>query len=133
MTARRLRIAVVGGPMYDALYAARLPAFTAETGVEVGVKLIHSALNERLAAEYAAGTGDYDLISTHGKYAAAQAGWLLPLDDLLPDDALADFATATVDGARAGGVLLGVPRNVDTRLLHYRKDLFADPDEQEAF
>jgi len=84
--------------MYDAVYAARLPAFTAETGIEVeiGARLIHSELNEHLAAAYAAGEGDYDLISTHGKYAPAQARWLLPLDDLTPSGALADFAEATI-------------------------------------
>lgn len=134
-TARRLKIAVVGGPMYDALYAARLPAFTAETGieVEVGARLIHSELNEHLAGAYATGTGDYDLISTHPKYAPAQAAWLLPLDDLVPAGALDDFAAATIALARVDGALLGVPRNIDTRLLHYRSDLFADRAERAAF
>ncbi len=131
----RLKIAVVGGPMYDRLYEERLPAFTVETGVEVeiGAKLIHPELNEHLAAAYGNGTGDYDLISTHGKYAPAQAAWLRPLDDLLPPGALDDFSAATVEMARIDGVLFGLPRNVDTRLLHYRSDLFNDPAEQSAF
>lgn len=130
-----LKVALVGGPMYDALYAQRLPAFTAATGipVEIGAQLIHPELNAHLAAAYANGDGGYDLITTHTKYAPSQADWLLPLDDLLPDDALADFAPATVDLARVDGRLLGVPRNVDTRLLHYRADLFDDPGEQRAF
>lgn len=131
----RLKIAVVGGPMYDRLYEERLPAFTAETGIEVeiGAKLIHPELNDHLAAAYQAGTGDYDLISTHGKYAPAQAAWLRPLDDLLPPGALGDFAAATVAMARIEGALFGIPRNVDTRLLHYRSDLFNDPAERASF
>lgn len=135
MAEGRLKIAVVGGPMYDRLYAERLPAFTAETeiAVEVGAKLIHPELNDHLAASYAAGAGDYDLISTHGKYAPAQVSWLRPLDDLLPPGALDDFSAATVAMARIDGVLYGVPRNVDTRLLHYRSDLFDDPAERDAF
>ena len=135
MTEMRLKIAVVGGPMYDRLYEERLPAFTAETGiaVEVGARLIHPELNDHLAAAYAAGTGDYDLISTHGKYAPAQVGWLRPLDDILPPGALDDFSATTVAMARIDGVLFGVPRNVDTRLLHYRSDLFDDPAERTEF
>ena len=35
--------------------------------------------------------------------------------------------------ARVDGVLLGIPRNVDTRLLFYRSDLFDDRDERAAF
>ena len=51
MTEMRLKIAVVGGPMYDRLYDERLPAFTAETGirVDIGAKLIHPELNDHLA------------------------------------------------------------------------------------
>ncbi len=135
MTETRLKIAVVGGPMYDRLYHERLPAFTAETGIEVdiGAKLIHPELNDHLAAAYGAGTGDYDLITTHGKYAPAQAAWLRPLDDLLPPGALDDFSAVTVEMARVDGALLGVPRNVDTRLLFYRSDLFGDKAEQAVF
>ena len=132
---RPLTIAVVGGPMYDALYASRLPAFTAETGipVEIGARLIHAELNEHLDRLYGSRQGHYDLITTHTKYAPSQAPWLLPLDDLLPADALADFEPATVELARVDGALLGVPRNVDARLLHYRTDLLDDPREQRSF
>ena len=32
-----LRVALVGGPMYDRLYAERLPLFTAKTGIQVTI------------------------------------------------------------------------------------------------
>lgn len=132
---KRLKVAFVGGPMYDPLYAARLPAFTERTGivVDMAAPRIHSALNDHLAHVYASGTGDYDLVSSHTKYAPSQAAWLLPLDDLLPPDTLDDFDPATVELARVDGRLLGIPRNVDTRLLHFRRDLFDDPAERRAF
>lgn len=131
----RLRVALVGGPMYNTLYEARLPAFTSETGieVEVGAKLIHSELNDHLDQVYREGIGTYDLVSTHTKYAPSQAGWLRPLDDLLPAGALDDFAPAMVELARVEDRLLGLPRNLDTRLLHYRGDLFAEPTERQRF
>jgi len=120
-----LRIALVGGPMYDRLYA-RLAEFESGTGlgVEVAVRLDHPALNARLAAEFAAG-GDprYDLVSTHTKYAPSQRDFLLPLDSYLPAVELADFPPALLDQARFEGDLLGLPRNIDVKLLYYRTDL----------
>lgn len=132
---RTLTIAVVGGPMYDRLYAEQLPRFTAETGitVSIGAHLIHADLNEHLASVLPEGGPRYDLISSHTKYAPSQARWLLPLDDLLPPDYLADFAPGIVEQARVEGQLLGIPRNIDTRLIHYRADLFRDPQERRAF
>lgn len=131
----RLRVALVGGPMYNRLYEVRLPVFTTETGieVEVGARLIHPELNDHLAQVYGEGQGPYDLVSTHTKYAPSQAGWLRPLDDLLPAGALDDFAPAMVELARVEGRLLGLARNLDTRLLHYRSDLFAEPTERRRF
>jgi len=132
---RTLTIAVVGGPMYDRLYEEQLPRFTAETGIEVsiGAHLIHADLNAHLATALPQGSPRYDLISTHTKYAPSQARWLLPLDELLPPDYLTDFAPAMVEQARVAGQLLGVPRNIDTRLLHYRADLFSDSQERQSF
>ncbi len=66
-----LRVALIAGPMYDALYA-RLPAFTQETGIAVDVAFSadHPALNAHLEA---LPTADYDLVSTHTKYRALAA------------------------------------------------------------
>lgn len=129
-----LRVAVVGGPMYDHLYK-ELPTFEAQTGytVEVVAQLIHPELNERLAEEYRSGTADYDLISTHTKYAPSQQEWLLPLDEFVTAEELAAFTPATIELARVDGKLMGLPRNIDVRLLYYRKDLFDAPAEQEKF
>jgi multiple sugar transport system substrate-binding protein len=79
-----LRILLVGGPMYDPLYA-RLDEFERGEGisVEVAVAPTHPELNERIEEEFASGTASYDLISTHTKYAPSQRQWLTPLDEEL--------------------------------------------------
>ncbi len=61
-----VRVALISGPMYDALYA-RLPEFTRLTGIDVELAFQgdHPALNEFLATEAAAAC---DLVSTHTKY-----------------------------------------------------------------
>lgn len=120
-----VRVALIAGPMYDALYA-RLPAFTQETGIVVDVAFSadHPALNTHLESAPASA---YDLISTHTKYAPSQLRLLAPLDDLLAPAELAGFLPRLIELARINGALYALPRNVDVRLLHYRTDLVDSP------
>ncbi|MBL8774957.1 MAG: extracellular solute-binding protein [Acidimicrobiales bacterium] len=115
-----LRVALVGGPMYDRLYDL-LP-----DDVEVVVHADHPTLNREAAAMLAAGER-IDLLSTHGKYAPSQAGWLLPLDDLVDPGALAGLAPRALDLCRFEGALLCAPRCIDVRVLWWRTDLLDAP------
>lgn len=116
MTADRLRVALVGGPMYDGLY----DLFADE--VEIVVHADHPTLNREVAARLAAGER-LDVISTHGKYAPSQAAWLRPLDDLVDAGVLAALAPKAVELCSFRGALLCVPRNIDVRVLWWRTDL----------
>jgi multiple sugar transport system substrate-binding protein len=53
----------------------------------------------------------------------ARAGWLRPLDDLLPADARAGFFAAPIDAVTWRGSPYAVPWYVDAGLLYYRSDL----------
>ena len=68
-----LRALLVGGPMYEPLYA-RLEKFTDITGLQLEIvkSLDHPDLNQRIETEFGNGTARYDLISTHTKYAPGQ-------------------------------------------------------------
>lgn len=119
-----LKVALVGGPMYDGLYE-RFAEFEKKAGarVEIGFKGDHPALNEHLAEH----GGEYDLVSTHSKYAPSQAEFLRPLDELVSQKELSDFQPSTVELMRYQGKLLQLPRLIDSKILIYRKDLFDDP------
>ena len=119
---------LVGGPMYDPLYA-RLEEFEAREGVEVEAVVApsHPELNERIAEEFGSGEASYDLISTHAKYAPSQRRWLTPLDDDLDETELVAFAQRPLELARIDGSLYGVPRNLDVKLLYHRTDLVPEP------
>ena len=124
----RVRVALVGGPMYDPLYA-RVPSFERETGlaVEIVARLPHPQLNAFVKDAFGrGGNPDLDLISTHTKYAPSQAQWLAPIDDM-PGELVADLLPRAAELSRIDGRLLQVPRNLDVRLLHVRRDLFDDP------
>lgn len=126
--AGRLRVLLIGGPMYDPLYE-RLPEFEERTGIEVEIvaRLDHPDLNERIGSEFGSGEAVYDLISTHAKYAPSQERWLTPLDEDLENEDLEHFNPRTLELARIDGKLYGVPRNLDVKLLFYRTDLVDGP------
>ena len=126
--ARNLGILVVGGPMYDPLYS-RLEEFEKREGmdVEVSVAPTHPDLNDRIEEEFGSEKASYDLISTHTKYAPSQSRWLTPLDEDLEDSDLETFTPRTLELARIDGLLYGVPRNLDVKLLYHRTDLVPEP------
>jgi len=134
MAGKKLKVALVGGPMYDGLYE-RFSMFEAETGyrVEIGAKLIHPELNDHIARVYTDGTGDYDLIVTHNKYAPSQKQWLMPLNEHLSSDEVGAFLPSTIDMATIDGDLVGLPRNIDVRLLYYRRDLIESAENRKRF
>jgi multiple sugar transport system substrate-binding protein len=119
-----VRVALVGGPMYDPLYKA-IPEFEKNFGVAVDivVRLPHPELNAWVEETFSAGDPDIDLLSTHTKYAPSQSRWLSPLDAVIAPDHLADLLPKPLALSWIGGHLLQVPRNIDVRLLHYRRDL----------
>jgi multiple sugar transport system substrate-binding protein len=112
-----LRVALVGGPMYDHLYR-----LLGDEDVEIVVHADHPTLN-REVARLLEDSGHLDVLSTHSKYAPSQASWLRPLDDLIDVEALAPKA---VDLCRFRGALLSVPRCIDVRVLWVRSDRVPD-------
>ncbi len=128
-----VRAALVGGPMYDPLYDS-IAAFERETGyrVEIVARLPHPELNAFVRTAFESGSPSIDLLSTHTKYAPSQEEWLAPLDARLMNDE-DDLLPRPLELSRIGGRLLQAPRNLDVRLLHYRRDLFEDPRERQAF
>jgi multiple sugar transport system substrate-binding protein len=120
-----LQVALISGPAYDPLYDG-LPRFTEATGITVRVAFRgdHPALNQHLASLPEV---PYDLVSTHTKYAPSQLRFLASLNELIEPATLTDFLPLLLKLARVEGSLYSVPRNIDVRLLHYRRDLIDSP------
>jgi multiple sugar transport system substrate-binding protein len=111
-----LRVALVGGPMYDRLYDTFPPG-----EVEVVAHADHPTLNRQVAAMLAAGER-IDVLATHSKYAPSQSQWLRPLDELVDHAAIALLAPRAVELCRFEGVQLCLPRLIDVRVLWVRTD-----------
>ncbi|RIH84080.1 putative ABC transporter-binding protein [Meiothermus luteus] len=125
----RLRVLVVGGPMYDRLYTTIGP-FAERERVEIELVRAqnHADLNRRIAEGFSRGEG-FDLLSTHSKFAPSQKQWLQPLDGWFDREELAVFDPRALELARIEGQLYGLPRNLDVKLLHYRTDRLESPPE----
>jgi multiple sugar transport system substrate-binding protein len=132
--AKVVRVALVGGPMYDPLYET-ISEFERESGVLVETvgRFPHPELNAFLKRALDSDLPVVDLISTHTKYAPSQAQGLAPLDGVLTAAEKDDILERPRELSCIGGALRQAPRNLDVRLLHYRRDLFEDPREQDAF
>lgn len=116
MSDDRLRVALVGGPMYDHLYASLDP-----DRVEVVVHADHPTLNREVAQRLAAGER-IDVLATHSKYAPSQQPWLRPLDELVEPSVVEPLAGRAVELCRVDGGLLSLPRLIDVRVLWVRTD-----------
>jgi multiple sugar transport system substrate-binding protein len=115
-----LRVALVGGPMYDHLYSLFEPG-----EVEVVVHADHPTLNREVAARLVRGER-LDVLSTHSKYVPSQAAWLRPLDELVDAPTVDALAPRAVDLCRVDGRLLSLPRLIDVRVLWARRDRMDD-------
>jgi len=111
-----LRVALVGGPMYDRMY----DMFETDD-VEVVVHADHPTLNRQVASMLAAGER-IDVLATHSKYAPSQSQWLFPLDDLVDAAAIAPLAPRAVELCRFADAQLCLPRLIDVRTLWVRAD-----------
>lgn len=120
-----VRVALVGGPMYDLLYDA-IPSFEheAQVRVEVVAQLPHPELNTFVKEAFESGLR-LDVISTHTKYAPSQAAWLSSLDEVMSNDLVDDLLPRPAQLSRIEGKLLQIPRNLDVRLLHFRRDVIS--------
>jgi multiple sugar transport system substrate-binding protein len=111
-----LRVALVGGPMYDRLYGMFGPG-----EVDVVVHADHPTLNRQVAEILGSG-GRIDLVSTHSKYAPSQVEWLHPLDELVAGSTIAALAPRAVELCRFEGISWCLPRLIDVRVLWARTD-----------
>ncbi len=115
-----LRIALVGGPMYDHIEAAFAPG-----EVEIVVKADHPVLNRAVAGMLRDGVR-IDVLATHSKYAPSQTKWLYPLDEEISIDT-GELASAAVNLCRFEERQWCVPRLIDVRLAWSRADRMQSP------
>jgi multiple sugar transport system substrate-binding protein len=116
------------------------PEWEELTGIEVRVSEVpYEELFPKAMLEHRAGTGAYDMLTIAPSWVAdmVRAGALEPLDPYIEKYGVAseldDIAPAFRDWMTFDGKTYALVVDGDVHILYYRKDLFEDPANQEAF
>jgi multiple sugar transport system substrate-binding protein len=117
------------------------PKWEALTGIKVKVIEVPTAeMFTKILQEHRAGTGAYDALNVIPSWMAdlVLAGALEPLDPWVDKfgyrDELNDIAPVFRDNwMKVNGKIYGFPDDGDVFIMYYRKDVFADPQNQTEF
>ena len=124
-------LAESGGESMQKAVAAK---FTAETGIGVTFVVVpYAGVYDKLSAELAAGSSNYDVATIDVVWMAKLAEFVEPLDALFTDAVKADLQPALLADARVAGKWVGMPAWANAEILFYRRDLFDDPAQRAAF
>lgn len=129
-----IKMANIGGGQYEELYKS-IPEFEAATGAKVEIVFLGDGfqIDRKLKQDFAAGTVDYDVAWDHTSFFSQYVDFLEPLENYFTADELADFTPRVLDFGRRDGHLWLIPRHADISVVHYRTDLWNDPDNQARF
>jgi multiple sugar transport system substrate-binding protein len=133
-TDKTITVLVEGGSPANTVAAQTAEQFKQKTGYEVKIETVpYIGVYDKLNAELKAKTGAYDAAVIDILWFPALADGLLPMDDLMTGEVKADLFPSLIDGGTVSGKTLGMPVWTNSKILLYRKDLFEDPKEKEAF
>lgn len=127
-----ITVLVEGGGLMLQEEAAKL--FEEQTGYIVEfVEVPYASVVERLSAEMAAQGSSFDVATIDVVWMSRFADFAEPLDALFTEEVIADLFPALVADAQIGGTYVGMPTWANAEIIYYRKDLWEDPAEMEAF
>ncbi|MFV0431959.1 MAG: ABC transporter substrate-binding protein, partial [Alphaproteobacteria bacterium] len=108
--------------------------FTAETGIKVNfVEVPYQGVYDKLASEIASGSSAYDVATIDVAWNAAFAKHVEDLSDLFTDEVKADLPPALLADVQVDGKYMGMPTWANVEIVLYRKDLWDDEANKEAF
>lgn len=129
-----LRVKLIGGTQYEALYA-EIGKWEEETGatVEILSRKNHFELDREIKQDIASGTIDWCVASNHTSFAAQYGNIYTDLRNHLPKDVLNAFTPLILDHSTVDGRLVQLPRHSDVSNLFYQKSLYEDAENQRKF
>lgn len=129
-----LRVKLIGGAQYEPLYA-EIPKWEEMTGAKVEVlsRKNHFELDREIKQDIAAGTLDWCVGSNHTSFAPQYGNIYVDLNGLIPADVLGQFDALAIKNSTVDGKLVQLPRHSDVSNLFYKKSLYADQANKDAF
>ncbi|MGV0876727.1 sugar ABC transporter substrate-binding protein [Martelella sp. FLE1502] len=129
-----LKVKLIGGTQYEKLYT-RIPEWEEMTGakVEIVSSKNHFDLDREIKQDIAAGDITWCVGSNHTSFAPQYGSLYIDLAEYIPQSELDKYVPGTLESAKVDGRLVQLPRVTDVSNLYYRKSLYADPANQEAW
>ncbi|HWK29669.1 MAG TPA: sugar ABC transporter substrate-binding protein [Solirubrobacter sp.] len=118
---------VSGSPFSEVVQKMIAPVFTEQTGIKVNiVELPYEQAFPKGVLEARNKSGAYDVIQINRPNLAGFVGpkYLMPLDEYVSGDLVADLFPAHRDFVTFDGKAYAMPHSNDVRALYYRTDLF---------
>ncbi len=129
-----ISVLVESGSNAELTVRAVAEQFTEETGIELKVEAVpYSGIYDKLSTELVAQTGLYDVATIDIVWIPSLYPGLEPLDGLLVDEELQDYAPSLLDGGIMEDTLYAIPAWANCKVMYYRTDLFEDETEKENF
>lgn len=131
---KTLTILVEGGSPAEKVAKETAAEFKEKSGYEIKIDSVpYSGVYDKLKAEIDAKKATHDAAIIDVLWFPALAKGLSPVSDVITQEQLDDFLPQLDDGATIDGELLGLPTWTNSKILLYRKDLFEDETNKEAF
>lgn len=129
-----LRVKLIGGAQYEPLYA-EIPKWEEMTGAKVEVlsRKNHFELDREIKQDIAAGTLDWCVGSNHTSFAPQYGNIYIDLKGVVADDVLAKFDELAIKNSTVNDRLVQLPRHSDVSNLFYKKSLYEDQANKDAF
>lgn len=133
----KVRVMVTAGPEEDVLAKHAKSDFEKQTGIQAAVETVSRDLwPARAAREFTTDKAEFDLValnSSEGDPVWVARGHSADLSKALPQALVDNILPKLREAATYNGKLVAVPQYWNTEMYFYRKDLFADPNNQTAF
>ena len=126
-----ITVFLIQSPTADAI-KARIPDFTAETGIKVNVvDAPYDDAHQKMLLAFNSKKGAYDVVQFDNPYLApfASQGTLAPMDDYIQGSAeydISDFVPALQDYGKYEGSTYGLNLSTEPFLLWYRTDIYEE-------
>jgi multiple sugar transport system substrate-binding protein len=112
---------------------AKLPEFTAKTGIKVELEAYpEDVLRNKAVVELTARSKDFDVYTTSPPQEMlmfANNNWIEPLDSYIadsPEFEIGDFMPGAISGSKLNGKTYSIPLFTERPVLYYRADVFKE-------
>lgn len=129
-----LRVKLIGGAQYEPLYAT-IGEWEEMTGAKVDIlsRKNHFELDREIKQDIAANTLDWCVGSNHTSFAPQYGNIYIDLNGVIAEETLAEFDALALENSTVDGRLVQLPRHSDISNLYYKKSLYADQGNKDAF